>query len=985
MAYTVQKLTEFFTNANAGTAPTLAQVNALQALANQNASNFLTNDQAFAAAVDLASDSTTAVSVGSYQFFLGFAPSEAGLASLNAAYVGNGSQASLNGESRFIAQSISLALQNPTAKANFAASYGSLSVEDATKAAYNVIIGNAAAAAAGIDVSKSIAFLVGQTAYYTAFVKQVLPGLSAEDQALAVKAAIVGEILFVATSYNNGAGLGSYATASTALIKDLADDGHLTANNAAGIDLFGSYGSGGVGTTYTLTVGADTVNGTGGNDTIKALSVDATGAAASTLTSFDTIDGGAGTDTLNIYTTATKNSTFPSQLTVKNVEIVNIYNEAAAAALADVSKYQGVQELWQSTAAATVTNLGASTTAGFRDFAAAATFTVETTAAAASAKVALSNVAESSTVEFDGNGSDALASISLSGTVTDTDDDGTVADTNVTFLVGKDVTSVSVSSSVATDLTIDDSASADEVTTVDLSGSTGAITFVGDAAVETITGGSGKDSLTIATTTVKDDTTTAADETVSALVNSGAGNDTITVNTSGTGLTTINTGAGNDTVNVTARGATLVVNLGDGSDTFTSAVAITAADTIDAGAGTDTLALSLVGSANVGAFKNFDVFDVKGMTANLDLDILNTNNTVTELVGSGALGASVTVSNIATGVGFRATGDMGLANTIGLTQKTAGALTVTLDADQKTEAAGDDVARVSVSATAATSINTVFDTSYLATAGSKAGETAATDNVSTINLATQAATAVTVTSGGANAQNVLNITEGAGTDKLATVTVTGAQALSLSVTGSSTLATVDASGATGGLTFSLVGLKDTGTVKLGSGVDVITVTAASSAANSGTNNFESLQGFEKTAAVSVSVAAGDATAKAAAIADADKVVIDVDGLTNEAVANANGAATGATLDHGVLTFTGAGPATLDAAIAIADAFAETKGETVLFQYLGDSYVFSQGVTHANAGVGGLGAVSAADVLVKLTGVTGVTNLVETGTDNFFIV
>jgi len=44
-------------------------------------------------------------------------------------------------------------------------------------------------------------------------------------------------------------------------------------------------------------------------------------------------------------------------------------------------------------------------------------------------------------------------------------------------------------------------------------------------------------------------------------------------------------------------------------------------------------------------------------------------------------------------------------------------------------------------------------------------------------------------------------------------------------------------------------------------------------------------------------------------------------------------------------------------------------------------LFTQGVTHAV----GTTAVTNADVLVKLVGVTGVTELVETGTDNFFIV
>jgi hypothetical protein len=208
-------------------------------------------------------------------------------------------------------------------------------------------------------------------------------------------------------------------------------------------------------------------------------------------------------------------------------------------------------------------------------------------------------------------------------------------------------------------------------------------------------------------------------------------------------------------------------------------------------------------------------------------------------------------------------------------------------------------------------------------------------------------------------------------DTLTSVTVTGAQALNLSVTSTvSKIATIDASAQTGGLTASLAALKDGGVIKLGSGTDVITATVASNATAP-----ESIQGFEKTAAVAVSTAPADATAKAAAIAAADKVVISGADVANASVA------TGATLSNGVLTFTGAGPATLNAALLIADDFAETAGETVAFQYLSDTYVFSQGTNHAV----GAPVVDNTDVLVKLVGVTGVTNLVETGTDNFFVV
>jgi hypothetical protein len=739
--------------------------------------------------------------------------------------------------------------------------------------------------------------------------------------------------------------------------------------------------SGSTGQTFTLTQGLDTIVGTSGNDTINAYAFNSvTGADVTTLNSVDTIDGGAGTDTLFIEVKSNGGSPAANlngtlQGTIKNIEIVNIDQTAAISGSpmdVDASKLgTAAQQVWQIGQAGKVTNLAATTTAGFKDLATAQTLEVAPADAAATTSVAFNNVAEGSTLNVEATDTGTLAAVNVSGTVADTDADGTVANTNVKVKVGKDVQTLSVNSAVATKLSITDGAGTKKVTTIDASASTGAITYADtETTVATVTTGSGKDDVTVVTATSK-----TAGSVVNASVTTNAGDDKVTVKVTGDGNTTVNTGAGNDTVHIQSRDTSvLTVNLGDGADTFTSGVAIAATDSIDAGAGTDTLLLSLVGAANVGAFKNFDVYDVKGMTANLDLDILNTNNAVTEIVGSGALSGAVTLQNVGAGVNFRATADMGLTNALTLTQKTAGALTVTLDADEAATAVDTDpdTAGMSIVASNATSLKAVFDTSYQA---SITDETTEDDNVSTIDLATQAAASIDVVSGGANAKNVLKVTEGDGTDALTTVTVTGAQALTLSVSGASKLATIDASAATGGLTAALADLKDGGTIKLGSGTDVITVTNAST----GATGFESIQNFEKTAAVAVSTAPADATAKAAAIAAADKIALGTTGTFTVADADYNGATEGAgtlsggAVDKGVLTFTGAGPATLAAAIDIADLAAETAGEAVVFEYLGNSYVFVQGDTGT-------------DIVVQLTGITGVTNFVEDGTsNNFFIV
>ena len=687
--------------------------------------------------------------------------------------------------------------------------------------------------------------------------------------------------------------------------------------------------------------------------------------------------------------------------TVENVEIINIYNDTAPfdtdGTNVEANKFVGSTLINQVGLAANVKNLANTQTAKFTDI--TANVSVTALDAATKANIELSNFDESKSVTVLSTATGALNEVNIAGTVKDTNANGTVASIAVNVTVGKDVKTLTLNSAVASTLAITET-TATNVTTVDASTSKGNITFAGTTTnsaastaykVTTIKTGSGNDVVTLIADTVADNTATTADETVNASVSTGAGNDTITVNTGSAslatkaGATTVDAGAGDDIVTITTRSdGKLTVNLGDGNDTFTSAVAIVNGDVVDAGAGIDTLLLKLVGVANVSSFKNFDVYDVKGMNTNLDLAILDTNNTVTEIVASGDLAGSMTLTNLAHNVGYRVTADTTAATRVlTLTQKAAGALTITNDIDETSLIAaattGANDAEMAVTATNATSVNAVFDADFFGKS------TGAGDNTAAITLTTAAATSLTVVSGGDNATNALTVTDNAATaGKLASISITGDKALSVtfSATNGSVLETVDASNMTGGLTMSMVNLKNGGELILGSGVDVITVTSASNAV---TNSWESIKNFEKALAVSVSTVPADAAAKADAIADADNLVLASGAVANSTLVTG---ATGATLSNGVLAWTGQGPATLTAAIAIADLYAETQHEVVLFEYLGNSYVFKQGVTHDNnaGGSGTPAGVTSADTLVKLVGVTGVTNLVEDGTtDNFFIV
>src|SRR5690606_10757270 len=149
-------------------------------------------------------------------------------------------------------------------------------------------------------------------------------------------------------------------------------------------------------------------------------------------------------------------------------------------------------------------------------------------------------------------------------------------------------------------------------------------------------------------------------------------------------------------------------------------------------------------------------------------------------------------------------------------------------------------------------------------------------------------------SDGAESQNFITITTAGVTDvagaksALKTITVTGDQQLNLDVVfdGATSDLVIDASGSNGGLIASLDLVKDTGSIKLGIGTDVITVTNASTSdgdATTTTDTIESIVNFEKAAAVAVSTATADALAAADAIKAADKLV-----LADATVANANG-------------------------------------------------------------------------------------------------
>lgn len=182
--------------------------------------------------------STTSVALTAYQFFTGKTPGKAGLSYLvnspdNPSDLNDaaGIYTQMNTENRYINFAANLGLVGE-GKAAFASAYQSLTFRQAVEKAYDVIIGNKAAAAAGINVSAAIDGIVASKSYFEALATQRMGGF---DQDLAMKAGVIGYLMAEGLK----AHVGNYARAVENFYIDLAD-GSAQYN----VDLVGVYGPG---------------------------------------------------------------------------------------------------------------------------------------------------------------------------------------------------------------------------------------------------------------------------------------------------------------------------------------------------------------------------------------------------------------------------------------------------------------------------------------------------------------------------------------------------------------------------------------------------------------------------------------------------------------------------------------------------------------------------------------------------------------------
>ena len=589
-------------------------------------------------------------------------------------------------------------------------------------------------------------------------------------------------------------------------------------------------GVGNEGETFNLTAGVDNFVGTNDNDTFKALYISPTDSTTliDTVGAFDTIDGGDGEDTLNIYSDSTKNKAFPSDASVSNVEIVNVYNSGAAAITiaGDASKFSGVEQLWQiGGQTTTVTNLGSSTTAGFKNSTTA--MAVTPTATATSASVALDGVDASKGLTV--NQGAALNAVNISGSLKS--GTGTLA-TDIS--IGAKQTTLTLNTAVSTNLTVNAASAA--ATTLDASASSGALTFDATAfgnKFASIKSGAGKDTLTIGT---------ATSATVSSVVESGAGNDSVEVKNTGSGTTTVNAGDGNDTITVTTVGSgKTTINGGAGDDTVTVAGGVDSIKTTDeyeGGEGTDTLSVAgktfdaedyIILTDVVTGFESLKVtggtaavINASKLTGYTSFDVATTtSSTLTKVAAS----QSVTVSD--GGATVSASGYVAPSKGVNV-GTLAGTLNVTSTDSGNTITANAETVNLTV---APASSNNDGKTDTLTTTLTGDAKTA---NVTLTAKTDNAGTATVTTDDVYEASNVTITTSDAagGMDGLTSVTLSGNGTATITNAASTALATVDASGlasvttagaASAGLTYDTANGSVAETITLGSALDDITV------------------------------------------------------------------------------------------------------------------------------------------------------------------
>jgi len=690
------------------------------------------------------------------------------------------------------------------------------------------------------------------------------------------------------------------------------------------------------GQTFTLTTGIDTLQGTSGSDTFVA-SFD--GAATSTSNLGDSIDGGAGTDTVKVYSNAAA-TVVPNLTNVENLWINDTVHESR-----NVSGISGLTSV--------ELDSGTSIAAG------PLTLTV-----AAGQSVTLDSIIDGDATDdtADTNGEVDIASAagvtSLNLTV-----DGVGAQTGATALndldldiSGTGVATANVTATGTNNISLANTGAALTTLNVDGAGSL-AVWGTTAATLTTVNAASNTGGVTLDLSA-----STGANQTVTG----GSGNDTLTVDLQRN--ITLDAGAGDDVVTLVGSGAGSAVTAGDLSS------ATGAADSIKGGEGTDTLAVTAAGAAALAGDTAADRAVISGFEQLRTTSDLNGQTFDISSFGVNYLQVGADTRTVAATVnGF-----------------TSGATVEFRDA----AVAATQVA-LNIGMTGATGAGTTDDTLNLLlnddlvnqpTAGAAAAESISievgVDGINKLNVTT----ADRVNTDGATGRDdgyTLTLTNAANVD---TITVDGDRELSFtSGTATDALATFNAADLTGDLIVDLSGFTGTQgvTVTGGAGTNNLTGTGLADILKGGDRadtitggaGADSLTGGAGADTFVFAAANFTAASSAALVAAADKIT---DFATSSDIINwganlsvvQNGAAIGgnaAINAEGVASFAATDDTLAEQVTAVEAAIAATgnaNGATAFWENGGNTYVF---ISEGTNGVG------AGDALIELTGVTGLSD------------
>lgn len=288
------------------------------------------------------------------------------------------------------------------------------------------------------------------------------------------------------------------------------------------------------------------------------------------------------------------------------------------------------------------------------------------------------------------------------------------------------------------------------LTSVDTSAGTGSVATTIDGAASTYTGGAGKDTVTLATSTA-----------LTKAINLGGGDDTLSFAALG------------------VTGSTAALSGGDGTDTLSMSTAT--ADALDAGAQSFYTAFERL-LLNTAAGDNDDTADT--VTINLKnlgfQSYVTTNGTVLDTT-TASKSDTLVLDNLASG------------GTVGIVAAAAGANTKHTVNVENAAAGASDVVNVLISSAAALNIGT-FTAANVETVNITADDTNTTPHTDTMTLTAANATGVTVA---------------------------GDAGLALTMTGSTSVTSINGSTMTGPLTVTSVNVTSATTITGGSGNDVL--------------------------------------------------------------------------------------------------------------------------------------------------------------------